>query len=122
MADYNVHITKYTHNRKFSNALINTSDNYSDWQTIAIFYSALHIVEAILCRCFNEHTDNHKERHSFMLDHPNVFNHKSMKYYRLLNNLSHKARYTDVIMDNSDYYNAKEYFEKFEEEVKQYIN
>ena len=56
-----------------------------------------------------------------MLYHYEVFNRDAMKYYRALKDLSSKVRYTDVIKDDKDYYCAKEYFEKFEEEIKQHI-
>ena len=121
MAEYNVHITKYEHNKRFSNELINKNDNYSDWQTVAIFYAALHLVEAIFSKKYNEHTYKHSVRSAYMCEHYDVFSRNAMKCYNKLQNLSSKARYTDIIKDDEDYYCAKEYLENFDEEVIRFI-
>ena len=119
MPNLDLHIKKYKHNKDFSNILL--KDEYCDWQITAAFYAALHLVEAVLSK-ENIHPTSHEERENVMLDNYKIFNNDAMNNYHVLRNLSHKARYTDIIENNEELYLAKESLSNIEEEIKKYID
>ncbi|MDP2982350.1 MAG: hypothetical protein Q8O92_03350 [Candidatus Latescibacter sp.] len=67
MPDESVHILLAKHNQDLINHLLENKSQFHDWITIAAFYKALHIVEALF---FNDpeirHGQNHENRDRFL--------------------------------------------------------
>lgn len=63
MATLEQHVIQWKHNRNFAQQI---DPRFRDWQVTAIFYSALHAVDAALCK-LNIRVSNHEERNSAVL-------------------------------------------------------
>jgi hypothetical protein len=94
MPDQQSHIAQAEKNERFRGMTASrnpSSDQFTEWEVVALFYSALHYIEAVLDHNFNIHPNSHKERMRLvaMTDtlRPIELN------YRNLHNRSMDARY-----------------------------
>lgn len=47
---YNTHIEQMNHNKNFiSFGISNSKESFLDWEIVAYFYTAVHLIEAVLC-------------------------------------------------------------------------
>lgn len=106
MPNFEIHKSKYNNNKLFLSN-ISKIDNSIDWQITVIFYCAVHYIESLLVKCFddmtrkgvykpkfNGHSRTHDDRRT-MLEMTNEFDFGS-KYaiaYDRLEAESRKARY-----------------------------
>ena len=88
MPALNDHLRQAEHNRDFANSL--DASKYSDWIAIALFYSALHYLDAFLATK-GHHPGGHPVRDGFVamvVELKPIYNE-----YRTLKNSAHTARY-----------------------------
>ncbi|MFO8079269.1 MAG: hypothetical protein R6V07_03080 [Armatimonadota bacterium] len=108
MAAKQEHIQKAQHNEDFSDCVgtLSACPEYHDWEAIAIFYSALHLVDAKLADQ-NVHPDNHSERQREVSTRLRFL----FGPYGVLFNLAHLARYSPTAnITASDVHKAREKF------------
>jgi hypothetical protein len=112
MPDETVHILLAKHNQDLINHLLPNKSDFHDWITIAAFYKALHIVEAVFYNN-NEirHGHNHENRESFLKTN-NKYR-KIYMHYRPLWAAATIARYLegpriDTVNNFSDYLSPEE--------------
>ena len=84
------HLTKAVGNAAFAQSLPLHDQTQIDWAHTAIFYSALHYIEAYLVK-IGQPCEGHPERNRKMISDP-VLSQISMEY-RHLKYFSHSARY-----------------------------
>ncbi len=86
MAGRSEHLAQVAHNERF----LGTVDPglFPDWYGTIIFYTAVHLVEAMFAR-FDDHSQSHPERNSSLrLHYPEIWRH-----FRPLYDFSMTARY-----------------------------
>lgn len=108
MAAKQEHIQKAQHNEDFSDCVgtLGASPQYHDWEAIAIFYSALHLVDAKLADQ-NVHPANHSERAREVSARLRLLSGP----YGVLSNLAHLARYKPAAkITASNVHKAREKF------------
>lgn len=66
------HITKADGNAAFAAAIPLNSQPRIDWALIALFYAAMHYVEAYLAVVFNQHVKSHTTRDSIVARDSNL--------------------------------------------------
>ena len=123
MSSYQIHLEQYKHNKKFVRfGILNTQDNFYDWEITVFFYAAIHLVEAILAKeCSVESVHNHQDRSELLLEHKDVFGGVTKSFFKL-QTLSHSARYSGYIaVSEKDCLKAQEMFEDIESDLEKYI-
>jgi hypothetical protein len=93
------HLAKAEHNEELSYLLADANADgkgFEDWEVIALFYAAVHLVDARLA-ADNEHPTSHVEHRQGMPRGRNALVRQLLPLlwgdYRQLENLSHRARY-----------------------------
>jgi len=80
---------------------LGSKSDFCDWMTITAFYSAIHLIEAMLCvengaKCRTMHSHGHGLREQVLLEaYPAIY-----KKYRVLCSAAHVARY--ITKEGSD--------------------
>lgn len=101
MADYIDHLHQAEHNENFARSLINGNSEFYDWSITAIFYSAVHYVEAV----FNQDPKIRHTETSCRGKDPHVFREEMVlqkygkacrNHYRKLRTASQIVRYLVV--------------------------
>lgn len=90
------HIAQAEHNEALYDHLAYASPAYADWQVTALFYAALHYVDAYLASTANpQHPANHAVREGFVRNEPNL--RQVYVHYRELKERSIEARYSAAL-------------------------
>ena len=56
MPSFDEHIEKYKHNKSFRDkGLLNRDSEFDDWEIVVIFYTCVHLIEAIMDKEFEYH-------------------------------------------------------------------
>lgn len=124
MPDFETHVEKYKHNKRFVHFGINNSkEKFDDWEIVGNFYASVHLIEAILYKEYKEEPHNHETRISMMLGHPDLFDYKRvLTPYTSLSGLAWTARYRGMIeIDPNDALKAQQCLEDMESELQEYI-
>lgn len=82
------HVSQAGRNREFSNFLQTDGTFAADWQVVALFYAALHYVDAYLATV-GEHPTSHQER----INHFDANLRPISSRYQVLQAYSRRARY-----------------------------
>ena len=90
MPDQQKHLAQAQHNEELYHHLSGTTPRFIDWQITALFYAALHYVDAYLAR-FSIHPSSHEER-SMWMGRESILK-TIYTAYRDLQNRSRDARY-----------------------------
>lgn len=90
MANKNIHLCKYRKNKKLASSNLMAKDENTDWRTVIIYYSALHIIDSTYADK-NVHPNSHNKRKLFMSRASQYKN--ILDQYDTLEMLSRKARY-----------------------------
>lgn len=121
---YNTHIEQMNHNKNFiSFGISNSKESFLDWEIVAYFYTAVHLIEAVLCKeCGIVSVNSHQERKEYICDFTNVFSHQVQRDYIKLIALAHKARYTGfAVVSEQDGRNAQMWLENMEFALSTYV-
>jgi hypothetical protein len=94
MPDEYRHRTQASHNRAFATILC-AQTSYADWALVAYFYSALHMMDALIARFTKRHPKNYKERDTLINKLPMIPQEVVNAYHDLLD-ASQDARYECV--------------------------
>ena len=106
------HRSKSAHDSATSQYLRNETDQYLDWETVTLFYSSLHMIDALLSRR-NIHPDGHDDRNRCV----RTFLKEIRQPYVSLYHTARRARYEADIFEQerdnaiSNYYLIKKYVE-----------
>jgi hypothetical protein len=85
------HIQKAQHNLHFCQAVAALGDDYRDWQVVALFYAALHVIQAYFADKTVDYPGNHSERDQKIATNAHL---KTIyNEYRELKTLSSDCRY-----------------------------
>jgi hypothetical protein len=84
------HIDRAKLNEKFADLVTQMNRDHIHWAVVALFYSALHWVDAFLA-IGSVHPEKHFERQEYLSRDPNL--HCIIKPYRQLEDDSREARY-----------------------------
>lgn len=88
------HIYKARNNASFADKLDSNCDTQTGWALVALFYSAMHYVEAFNAHTTGKNCENHKERNAKIKADLRL---KPIDYYyRDLDNFGWNARYKHV--------------------------
>jgi len=129
MPSFDEHIEKYKHNKSFRDkGLLNRDSEFDDWEIVVIFYTCVHLIEAIMDKEFEYHPGDdryvdsaHAARRDFMREHPEVFPRSIQSSMRSLFSLSHKARYSEIsALNKNDIIFAQNYIDDIESWFKDY--
>jgi hypothetical protein len=90
MPDQQKHLAQAQHNEELYHHLADATPRFIDWQITALFYAALHYVDAYLAK-FAIHPNSHEERSTWM-GRESVLK-TIYAVYRDLQNRSRDARY-----------------------------
>ena len=71
MLNWQAHQQKAVRNESFANDLINLPTRYTDWEVVAMFYSALHYVSAFL-DTLGEQPKTHQQRQKLVAQHTSI--------------------------------------------------
>lgn len=123
------HLKKCEHNKAFiSYGISSNKEDFSDWEVIARFYAALHIVEAVSYKIYGaptstygESPSDHTNRYDFMLCHTDTFNRDALKQYSKLQSLANKARYYTTLITSAEAKESQENLEDFEYIMRDYL-
>lgn len=111
----NDHLIKYKHNKDFfSFGISSTKGDFSDWTVIAMFYAAVHIVEAVRQYNNNENSTDHNDRDRYLRDNYYEFGRDALRDYSRLKSLAHKARYSTIDLSSDEVLEAQNEFFDFE--------
>ncbi len=100
METLDLHVTKAQHNAAFLSTLNLTDDRYADWAIVALFYTALHLVRAVLHHHSTDHGTSHpKTQHSVNAIYPPD---AAMSYERLYSR-SRLVRYDILLATLNDF-------------------
>lgn len=99
------HIEKYQHNRSFINERVFETTKYDDWKIVAMFYEAVHIVEAYFVMNGKGST-SHMDREKRIEQDP-LLKPIRTAYYDLLS-MSKAFRYKCTAPSNAEVMNAQE--------------
>ncbi len=105
------HLKKADRNQQFAESLDLAKDPNAEWAIVALFYSAVHSVEAVLARDFNLHSANHEQRKKTMARISTM--RPCFLEYAHLETLSRNCRYEAKIFKLRDYEKARPVFDKF---------
>jgi uncharacterized protein (UPF0332 family) len=86
------HLGRAEHNLKFAQSFDLATTPYLDWVVTAYFYSALHLVDALLYEKDRLHGGVHQQRKQYLVEKSYLRGIKNV--YRTLNDRSVEARYT----------------------------
>ena len=116
------HVAKYQHNMNFLRfGISNVKFQFYDWEVVAHFYAALHIIETVLAERWDEHSDDHNSRRELMLDHPEVFTRECFRMYSSLKAAANRARYDTVETTSEDVRDAQKDMEYIAEIFHAYL-
>jgi len=95
------HIHKKQHDKDTNSLLVIHSPNYSDWEVITLFYSAMHHVDAAICKIRSTGIQipepiDHKHRRKIVAKHLG----RVATEYGMLESISQWARYQEVAISN----------------------
>lgn len=101
------YLNKALHNIKFAANISTSSKGYNDWQIIALFYSAIHLLNYHIYQCGGREFRTHKEREAFLRPGSSVIRKASLDEdiwiaYRSLKTSSEICRYS--FSDDADLY------------------
>lgn len=99
MPSINWHLYKKQHDLDANKLFVSNSPRYIDWEVITLFYSAMHNVDAAICKIRQLGTaipepHSHKERRKLILK----FFRQIADDYGMLEHISRWARYEEVII------------------------
>jgi len=105
VAGHSQHRTRASDNEEFADAVSRMRVTCRGWEATALFYAAVHLVDAYLGKVHNKHPERHVQydptkppgRNRLVQDHMSLV----WDNYRQLQNLSHTARY-DVAQELTD--------------------
>lgn len=97
MPNFIDHVHQAEHNKKVSEYLLSNNQNY-DWALVTIFYSSLHLIEALIVDTFHKNTNQLKKPnqtpHDFMEEFiKNNYSNKIWKLYYSFQQASIMVRY-----------------------------
>jgi hypothetical protein len=106
------HRNKATRNEAFSGSLDLNDNTRAEWATVALFYAAVHLVEAHLDRSLGYHSPNHIDRKKAMAKIPGL--RPCFGEYAHLEMLSENCRYGVRPFTKREYDgNARPCFDRF---------
>lgn len=111
----NSHLQRAQHNRTFSETVQATINDYDDWQVIAIFYAAIHVLQAYFSAKTSEYPQTHQNRDDLLLRDRNLT--PIYKEYRELKQLSVSCRYMCWPTNAHDVSSAKSYLQRIEDHI-----
>lgn len=102
------HLAKANRNEAFAGEVSTLNPDYHDWQVIAAFYAAVHVIQAYFTKKTRHYPQNHQERDTLVL------NEMAMIYneYRELKQLSVSCRYLCWPTNQKDVDDALDYLQK----------
>lgn len=103
--DHVEHRAKAKNNRQFAKELLAGYPALADWAVTAIFYAALHHVDARLAQAAGRHPKSHTERKLLVRQHAGAIYEK----FRLLYERSREARYDMVDLSHVSKATLREY-------------
>ncbi len=103
MPENEKHLQQYRHNKDFVQKGINDTMKFSDWYVVGLFYCAVHLMEAYLSK-LNMHSGSHSDRAEILRKHVDSDTYIN---YQCLYNMSIKARYTCIDINNNDTINSQ---------------
>lgn len=93
------HIQKAERNERFYQSCNLGNSSFKEWATVAIFYAALHYVDALLENQASIHPKNHKDREA-AISKISQFR-QIAPHYLYLYDRSRDARYTDMLFTDA---------------------
>lgn len=109
------HQRKAEHNRSFVVAVGQLADPYLDWQITAIFYTAVHILQAYFTARTQVYPTKHEERDHQVQGDP--FLQGIWRDYRELKTLSVTSRYECLPINDHDVSEAQRHLEVISQHV-----
>lgn len=103
MPDANKHLQQAAENNEFLSTGFASVDQ-PRWRAIVAFYTALHLLDALLDRLASSHPETHGERSKQInaLYRAGRLDRRVRESYRTLEDLSHRARYLCQAIDLKD--------------------
>ena len=92
------HYKRYTHNKELFEHLCTVSPKYLDWEVVALFYAALHLVNDYFERNGHAMPKNHNTRNKMIRRHLSDLKDE----YNVLYGLSIRARYKELKITEKD--------------------
>ena len=89
------HLAKAERNERFSDTIASaaaSAEQFQEWEVVALFYSALHYVDAYLDHIVGTHPASHRERRYAIANSPELW--RVRRLYSTLYNYSLDARYS----------------------------
>ncbi len=89
------HLAKAERNERFSDTIASaaaSAEQFQEWEVVALFYSALHYVDAYLDHSVGTHPASHRERRYAIANSPELW--RMRRLYSTLYNYSLDARYS----------------------------
>lgn len=89
------HLAKAERNERFSDTIASaaaSAEQFQEWEIVALFYSALHYVDAYLDHSVGTHPASHRERRYAIANSPELW--RIRRLYSTLYNYSLDARYS----------------------------
>ncbi len=109
------HAVKAKHNETFFRGFDLDTTPYLDWVVVAIFYAALHLVEAFAATR-GEHPDSHLERESFIWASPEL--QPILSHYFQLKSDAEDARYGMRVFSSDEVRHLiADYFEPLKQHI-----
>lgn len=96
-SDFSAHIGKYKHNKQFVSRGITDRSVFTDWEVVAQFYTAVHLIEAVIHSALKRECIDHDARWKIIGDNPEIFNEKVRMCYKNLKTAANTARYSPEI-------------------------
>lgn len=116
MPDERQHLKKAERNETFAESLDLSIPPNAEWAITALFYAAVHLVEAYMAKVLSAHSADHKQRKQFMSCDRTMKN--CFPEYRHLETLSRTCRYDAQPMNARDYTsNARPVFQKLKTKI-----
>jgi hypothetical protein len=118
----NWHLYKKQHDLDANKLLASNSPRYMDWEVITLFYSAMHNVDAAMCKLRQLGTaipepHNHKERRKLILK----FFKQIASDYRMLEHISQWARYEEVMITPSIVSTARSLYSNITSHLRNFV-
>ena len=112
------HIFQAESNERVVSLLAEADGQSTDWEVTALFYSALHYVDALLDSTAGLHPRNHRNRNILVSRHTDI-----ARYYLRLYNWSLDTRYNVVsILPEEVERIADDYFRPIRENIRNELN
>ena len=112
------HLDKARNNKRFADCIKSSSPTFIGWAITALFYSALHYVEAYNAR-YDAHFREHSELSRDIADSPVL--QSIYDDYRDLSNFSWNARYNAINYHEAELNEAKECHEAVEKHLRKLL-